>query len=129
MIYLDANGLYGHSMMKFRPREILDWAHLKNFDLGNYTNDSPICCFLKVHLDYPNELHDLHNDYPLAGKKIKVTKEMLSKYQLQTMDDNKFPLGKNKKNLIPNLGNKKLQTHHQNFKICLNLGLKFNVYI
>ena len=35
---------------------------------------------LEVDLEYPKELHELHNDYPLAAEKIKVTKEMLSPY-------------------------------------------------
>ena len=35
---------------------------------------------LEVDLEYPKELHELHNDYPLAVEKIKVTKEMLSPY-------------------------------------------------
>ena len=69
---------------------------------------------LEVDLDYPNEMHDLHNDYLLASEKIKVTEEMLSKYQLQIMKDNNFSLGKSKK-LIPNLGNKiKYKLHYQN---------------
>ena len=33
---------------------------------------------LEVDLEYPQELHDLHNDYILAPEKMKVTKEMLS---------------------------------------------------
>ena len=28
---------------------------------------------LEVDLEYPHELHDLHNDYPLAAEKRKVT--------------------------------------------------------
>ena len=77
----------------------------------------------EVDFDYPDELHDLYNDYPLAGKKIKV-KEMLTKYQLQITEDNNFSLGKNKK-LIPNLGNKRIyKFHYQNLKLCLNLGLQ-----
>ena len=45
------------------------------------------------------------------GEKIKVTKEMLSKYQLQIKEDNSFSLNKNKK-LISNLGNnRKYQLH------------------
>ena len=35
---------------------------------------------LEVDLEYSKELHELHNDYPLAAEKIKVTKEMLSPY-------------------------------------------------
>ena len=45
-----------------------------------------------------------NNHYPLVGGKIKVRKELLSKYQLQIIEDN-FSLGKNRK-LIPNLENK-----------------------
>ena len=29
---------------------------------------------LEVDLEYPEELHDMHNDYPLAAEKMKVTK-------------------------------------------------------
>ena len=42
--------------------------------------------------------------YHLAAEKIKVTKEMLSEYQLQITEDS-LSLSKNEK-LIPNLGNK-----------------------
>ena len=35
---------------------------------------------LEADLEYPKELHELHNDYPLAAEKMKVTKEMLSPY-------------------------------------------------
>ena len=35
---------------------------------------------LEVDLKYPDELHELHNDYPLALKKLAVTNDMLSKY-------------------------------------------------
>ena len=55
---------------------------------------------LEIDLDYSDELHDLHNNYPLAGYKIKVTEEMLSKCQLQIIVDNNFSLGKNKKNFL-----------------------------
>ena len=35
---------------------------------------------LEVDLEYPEELHDMHNDYPLAAEKMTVTKDMLSPY-------------------------------------------------
>ena len=69
IIYLDANNLYGHSMVQLLPTEILDWVDLKGFSLDIYSNDSPIGWFLDVGLDYPDELPDLHNDYLLAGEK------------------------------------------------------------
>ena len=35
---------------------------------------------LEVDLEYPEDLHEMHNDYPLAAEKRKVTKDMLSPY-------------------------------------------------
>ena len=31
-------------------------------------------CILEVDIEYPKELHDLHNDYPLAPEQIVVNK-------------------------------------------------------
>ena len=31
-------------------------------------------------MEYPEDLHEMHNDYPLAAEKRKVTKDMLSPY-------------------------------------------------
>ena len=36
--------------------------------------------FLEFDLEYPDELHELHNDYPLAPEKLAVSIGMLSKY-------------------------------------------------
>ena len=47
-------------MMQLLPTEILNCINLKIFYLDNYYTDSPIGCFLEVDLDYPDELHDLH---------------------------------------------------------------------
>ena len=35
---------------------------------------------LKVDLEYPDQLHELHNDYPLAPEKLEITHNMLPKY-------------------------------------------------
>ena len=35
---------------------------------------------LEVDLKYPDKLHELHNDYPLAPEKLAVSNNMLSKY-------------------------------------------------
>ena len=41
---------------------------------------------LEVYLEYPKELHELHNDYSLASDKIDIKREMLSGYQLKMAD-------------------------------------------
>ena len=63
------------------PTEILDWINPKDYNINNYSNNSPIGCFLEFDLDYPDELHDLQNDYLLASRNIKIAKEVLAKYQ------------------------------------------------
>ena len=42
---------------------------------------------LEVDLEYLKELHDLHNDYPLAPELLKVDKSMMSKYQLDLQEN------------------------------------------
>ena len=44
------------------------------------SDKSPIGYILEVELEYPDELHDLHNDVPLAPEKFAVSNDMLSKY-------------------------------------------------
>ena len=34
------------------------------------SDKSPIGYFLEVDLEYPEELHELHNDFPLASEKL-----------------------------------------------------------
>ena len=43
--------------------------------LMNIKSDSSAGYILEVDLDYPQELHDIHNDYPLALEKINIPKE------------------------------------------------------
>ena len=64
-MYLDANDLYGHSVIQLLPFELLDWVYLDNFNLDNYFDNGSKRCFLEVDLSCPDELHDLHTYYPL----------------------------------------------------------------
>ena len=85
---------------------------------------SPIEYFLEVDLQYPDELHELHNDYPLAPEKLAVSSDMLSKYCKKIADKYEIKVGDVKK-LIPNLGNKtNYVVHYRNLQLYLSLGVK-----
>ena len=72
VIYLDPNNLYGYAMFKFLPTSGFKWLGPKEFDLNKYTNNSLKGCVHEVDLEYPKELRELHNDYPLAPDKIEI---------------------------------------------------------
>ena len=50
------------------------------FDVNSVSEKSPMGYFLKVDLEYPDELHELHNDYLLVPEKLAVSSDILSKY-------------------------------------------------
>ena len=79
--YLDMNNLYGWAMSEYLPYEGFKWLkNVDKFDVMSINEKSPIGYFLEVDLEYPDELHELHNDYPLAPEKLAVSSDMLSSY-------------------------------------------------
>ena len=80
--------------------------------------------FLEVDLKYHDELHELHNDYPLAPEKRALSSDMLSNYCKKIADKYEIKVGDVKK-LIPNLGNKtNYVVHYRNLQLYLPLGIK-----
>ncbi|XP_065664717.1 uncharacterized protein LOC136086350 [Hydra vulgaris] len=63
--YLDANNLYGWAMSKPLPTHGFKWM-----DEDELKNWKSIPCILEVDLNYPEHLHDDHNDYSLAPEMI-----------------------------------------------------------
>ncbi|KAK3731185.1 hypothetical protein QZH41_019242, partial [Actinostola sp. cb2023] len=97
--YLDANNLYGWAMSEPLPTDGFKWmnkAELKRW--------SKILCILEVDLEYPEELHELHNEYPLAPERLMIQKV---------------------EKLVPNLMDKKnYVVHHKALKLYEFLGMK-----
>ena len=67
------------------PMLISDCNFLTKKDINKFSLDSiseniSTGYILKVDLEYCTELHDKHNDYPLAPEKIEISPDMLSKY-------------------------------------------------
>ena len=127
ILYLDMNNLYGCAMRQYLPISNFKWV--KNIDkieqkLMNIKNNSSTGYVLEVDLEYPQELHDIHNDYPLAPEKINIPKEWLSKYCLKIANAHNITTETVKK-LVPNLMNKNnYLIHHRNVQQCLELGMK-----
>ncbi len=99
ILYLDANNLYGWAMSKPQPYKNFKWM---NADELKDWRSKP--CTLEVDLKYPKELHDLHNEYPLAPERLLVNKV---------------------EKLVPNLSDKtKYVLHHEDLKMYLEMGLE-----
>ena len=69
VIYLDANNLYGWAMSQRLPIGNFKWLNPEIVNLGNYSEESEKGVILEVDLEYPEELHHLHNDYPCVHLK------------------------------------------------------------
>ena len=127
IMYLDANNLYGHAMSQYLPTGGFQWLTEKQINkIMNKTilSDNKKGYILEVDLEYPEELHELHNDYPLAAEKMKVTKDMLSPYCKTIQEKFGVTIGQVAK-LTPTLTEKKNYVlHYRNLQLYLSLGLK-----
>ena len=79
--YLDMNNLHGWAMSEYLPYGEFKWLKIVDeFDVNSVSEKSPIGYFLQVDLEYPDQLHELQNYYPLAPEKLAVSSDVLSKY-------------------------------------------------
>ena len=124
------NNLYGCAMRQYLPISNFKWV--KNIDkieqkLMNIKNNSSTGYVLEVDLEYPQELHDIHNDYPLAPEKINIPKEWLSDYCLKIANVHNITTGTVKK-LVPNLMNKNNYViYYRNLQQCLEIRMKLKI--
>ena len=109
LMYLDANNLYGWAMSQKLPIHSFKW--MTNKEIENIFNNQIVQvwertpCILEVDLEYPEDLHDLHNDYPLCPERVECDKGV--------------------KKLIPNLRNKNnYVVHYKTLMQYLNLGME-----
>ena len=109
LMYLDANNLYGSAMSEKLPIHSFKWLssremeRLFNNQVVQIWEKTP--CILEVDLEYPENLHDLHNDYPFCPERVECKNRV--------------------EKLIPNLRNKtKYVIHYKNLIQCLKAGLK-----
>ena len=75
--------IYSHAMSQSLPTEnfkFLSQKEIEKFDMSKTAATDDVGFNLEVDLKYPVHLHELHNDYPLAAEKIKITHDVLSPY-------------------------------------------------
>ena len=124
---LDANNLYGWAMSQYLPTGNFKWMsdrEIKQIDLGKYKADGKKGLILEVDLECPQELHDMHNDYPICPERVKVSNDMLSGYCKKIAEKYIISIDLVSK-LIPTLRDKKEYVlHYRNLQLYLDLGLK-----
>ena len=123
--YLDKNNLYGWITSEYLLHAEFNWLkNVDKFEVNSINEKSDPGFFIEVDLEYPNEFHELHNDYPLAPEKLAVTNDMLSKYCKKIDEKYDIKVG-NVKILIPNLRNKTIYVlDYRNLQLYLFLGMK-----
>ena len=109
LMYVDANNLYGCAMSQKLPVHSFKWMTNKEIEnlfkvqVVQFWERTP--CILEVDLTYPEELHDLHNDYPLCPERVECDKGV--------------------KKLIPNLRHKNnYVVHYKTLMQYLSLGME-----
>ena len=119
--YLDANNLYGLAMVQAQPISDFEWVDPTSFsierDLGS---EDGIGYALEVDLEYPEELHDDHADFPLAPEQMWIHHQDLSGYQKQFVPQTYYS-----KKLCQTLKDKTSYVlHWRNLKLYMELGMR-----
>ena len=103
-------------MSRFLATSGFKWIEPKEFDLNKCSSNSLKGCVLEVDREYPKELWELHNDYPLASDKIEIKRQMLSDYQLKIAELHNILIEK----LVPNFIDKeRCVIHYKNLQLYL----------
>ena len=135
IVMIDANNLYGGIMEKF-PLPLNDFEFTDQKwepeiepqfiqKVLDTSDESSVGYIVEVDLSYPDELHDLHSDFPLAPMKQKVESCWLGDYQEELLCDMKMNAPPSTNKLIQTLFPKKNYIlHYQTLKLYVQLGMK-----
>ena len=76
--YWDVNNLYGWTMSQKLPVNNFEWikdtSQFNEDFIKNYNEESDEGYFFEVDAQYPEKLHELHNDLPFLPERVKIEK-------------------------------------------------------
>ena len=126
----DCNNQYGYAMREYLPTHGFKWVEKTFNDIDYWTKfilkqneNQAIGFFFEIDLEYPDELHDLHDDYPLAPHHLEIEYDMLSEHQKSLLEKLNIKSG-GKKLCLTLLKKEKYICHYRNLKYYLEKGLK-----
>ena len=118
-------------MSQYLPEKNFEWEEeyfsINDIDLAkdkilNLKDDCTDGYFFEVDLKYPNEIHDLHNEFPLCPEQLQIKDEWLSEYQKILRKELQIK-GKSNKLCLTLFDKEKYVMHYKNLKFCLENGL------
>ena len=124
---MHANNLYGWAMSQYLPIGNFKWMGdkgIEKIDLGKYKEDGKKGMILEADLEYPQKIHDLHNDYPVCPEKVRVSNDMLSGYCQKIAEKYNISIGLVSKLIPMSRDKKEYVLHYHNLQLYLDLGLK-----
>jgi hypothetical protein len=112
LMYLDANNLYGYAMKGYLPIGNHKWENPEEWNEGkilSIKSNANKGAIFEVDIDYPENIHDAHSDYPFLVEKRMMKFNELSETQQSMIQEKDFV---DSEKLIPNLNDKKKYIVH-----------------
>ena len=124
--YLDANNLYGWAMSQPLPKSGFHWKRVMPMEeqIMKIGLNAKKGWILEIDLAYPEELHDLHDGYPLAPEKRATEPWKMSEYQRRQMADLGLEPPNTEKLVLTLEDKEKYVTHYKNLQFYLSQGMR-----
>ena len=90
-MFFDVNNQYGAAMSEYLPTDGFEWdLSFNNMSVEEQTefilaleDDASIGYIFQCDLEYPNNLHDLHDEFPMCPENLTIKDNWLSTYQME----------------------------------------------
>ena len=133
ILYLDMNNLYGTAICKPLPEKDFDFLRDEQvtlFDFMSVLDDTTEGYILEVDLEYPEEIHDMHSDYPFRPESLVVNPKDLPPFTVSLETKLSIKTNGGCRKLTGTLRSKeRYALHYHNLKLYVKLGMKVKKFI